>query len=1296
MLQSEVLNYASKSKHTVLFFEDDTIEVVRQQIGKSVDIHPDRLFILVGLNLPSDYYSKDSRRWESLFGRLSYNGDPIRKEAFQEYQLIYRSPNTAVSFSPIDKIQWMSTPMFETVNDFVEYRILGVLEENSFVLPITSHSSFVSQIPATRLPIPEQTTLLSSLYDPKKIARFMILPYDETFESLSLAYFPLLKSTTPQRLSIESLTLLDKNAKLLSDLLKLKAEEPDSVSVLRTRFYVPWVDTDFGAAISARFEQIFYGLTVSEDIPYIGLFTSKEQVSRHKFFVKNPKKKVPYLDTGLWMTWWNLTKPSRARPTILLYRGTSKHSFDRVAITSVDMVVSTHRPEKNDETLEDLKKTTLEWIQTFDAVMPFVEKSDLDFQRWDLQDLSFLAKYSTKIDEFDLLRFNCISSIFDIADKTRSHFNLLRTDHANDGLSAVEVKVISMMKEGPVKAENVSTELSIPIQNARDIIVAIENRLEEDPRLSQKSFRGYPVLKVGPDFVIVSSVTKMEKPLEYSNMLRHILSHADSPEVDSICPKRMEKVVADTSVVPTNTLEVDSALAEEYSDLFGYLETEEGSDSSSESENEEQVSKKIQTSQKQSTIYNYFKNRLQQFDPETFDPVNSQYPKKCEQKHQPIILSSADQKRVKGTPYDPSTYSKQDQIVSTENPDGTIVCPEYWCMRDQIPLQESQLDTETGSLRCPVCKGKLQTRSSDDPRDFPLIKRETGFLFPGFVDYKSPKNGRPMPCCFKKSRVNKNIAQEKDMEDKYYILGESKTNLGYQRVSFISNALMSSLRISESYEGLLGSSRRLQGGMSGFFRVGMGRASRTLAGFLGLKMKIPSPRESVETVVKCSFLRTWKSPGTQHLDAISNTLKKRPEHSEHLAKLISGIDEAFEKETLTPIQDLEYSALALQCDVFRVLMNQNSVSCLFYAPIVRPRSRGIIVFQNEDEIDILSHVSRLPRGFDFVSNIFEKPFKKDTAVEVEKQRNAACRTETPSYDDALKVMKEIEIDDYSVVLDPYGRGQAFYVPGKIVLPFQSTPLPDITQSKLEGFESVTEVPSYDDTIKTLEQAKKISNGYAFKEDLFNNSQQKVGILVESGLHIPVKPVLLEKREEPTEVIETLKESGVDEKDLAFGSPSEELKDIQTEISYSAEVFEFLLFQLSHDISTDYLDLRVSLQEVNPKRNEVEPLLKDWFSKTTQFVQIKTPEKFISKIRSPCSKNSCSGNLCGFDKKTGRCGIKIKDSVQKEPLFRRLLVNLLDNAKIRSVVLDGRSTPFFSTILYLELPHELILTDTDFK
>jgi len=1298
MLRSEVLNFSSKTRHSVSFFEDDTIEVVRQQIGKATDVHPDRLLILVALNLPSDYYANDSRRWESLFERMSYNGDPISKEAFQEYQLVYRSPNSSVAFSSMDKVEWMSALLFEGGADFVEYRILGVPEQNSFILPLTSHSSQVSKIPATRLPIPQLTTLLSSLYNPDSIARFMVIPYDEKFETVALPYFPLLKQGTPPRLSVESITLLNKNSKLLEDLLKLKAEEPEYTTILRTRFYIPWVDTDFGAAVSTRFEQIFYGLTVSKEIPYIGLFTSKDQVSRHKFFVEDPNKKVPFLDTGLWMTWWNLTKPSRGRPTILLYRGSSKHSFDRIAITSVDMVVSTYRPEKSTETLDELKKSMLNWLETFDAITPFIQKSDIDFERWDLQDLSFLAKYKTKIDEFDLLRFNCISSIFDIADKTKSQFNLLRTDHENDGLSAVEVKLLSMMKEGAVNPQAVSEELSIPLQNARDLILAVESRIDDDPRLGQKSFRGYPILKVGPDFVIVSSVNKLEKPLEYSNLLRHILSHSESIEIDNICPKRMEKVVADTSIVPTTTLEVDSALAEEYSDLFGYLEQDDEEEvpiNKEEPEPEESV-KKIQTDQKQGTIYNYFKNRLQQFDPETFDPIGSQYPKKCEQKHQPIILSSSDQKRIEGTPYNPQTYAKEDQLVAVENPDGTIICPEYWCMRDQIPLQESQLETESGSLRCPVCHGKLQTRSSDDPREYPLVKRETGFLFPGFVDYKSPKNGRPMPCCFKKSRAKKNLEVKGDLEDKYYILGETKTGLGFQRVSFIPEALRNSLHISESYEGLEGSTRRLQGGMSGFFRVGMGRPSETLPGFLGMKSKIPAPRESPDTVLKCSFLRNWKTSGTKHLESIKNSLKDNPEYSDELAKLIAGIDEAFASKTLSIMEDLEYSTLALQCDVFRVFTNSNSVGCMFYVPIVRPRSRGIVVLQNEDEIDILCHVTRLVRGFQFTSNIFQTPFRNETFVQLEKQRNSACRTEVPSYTDALNIMKELESDNYRIILDPFGRGQAFYVPSKIILPFQSTTLPDVAQAKLEGFESIKELPSYSETIEMLKVAQRFSKGYTFKENLYNNAKQRVEILVESGLRIPIKPISISNNREPTEVIQTLNDSEIGEKHLSFGGPSQELKEIQSEISYSAEVFDFLLFQLAHDISTDYQELRDALREVSPKRTQVEPLLKTWFSETTQFIEIGEPEKFISKIRTPCSENSCSGNLCGFNKKTGKCEIKIRDSIEKEPLFRRLLVNLLENAKIRSIVLDGRATPFFSTILYLELPHELILTDMDLK
>ena len=38
------------------------------------------------------------------------------------------------------------------------------------------------------------------------------------------------------------------------------------------------------------------------------------------------------------------------------------------------------------------------------------------------------------------------------------------------------------------------------------------------------------------------------------------------------------------------------------------------------------------------------------------------------------------------------------------------------------------------------------------------------------------------------------------------------------------------------------------------------------------------------------------------------------------------------------------------------------------------------------------------------------------------------------------------------------------------------------------------------------------------------------------------------------------------------------------------------------------------------------------------------------------------------------------------------MSLIDNSKIRSMVLDGRTSPFFSTVLYMEMPNELIVTE----
>jgi hypothetical protein len=69
-------------------------------------------------------------------------------------------------------------------------------------------------------------------------------------------------------------------------------------------------------------------------------------------------------------------------------------------------------------------------------------------------------------------------------------------------------------------------------------------------------------------------------------------------------------------------------------------------------------------------------------------------------------------------------------------------------------------------------------------------------------------------------------------------------------------------------------------------------------------------------------------------------------------------------------------------------------------------------------------------------------------------------------------------------------------------------------------------------------------------------------------------------------------------------------------------------------------------------------------------------------------------MCAWDGKT--CRIQVRDTVSKKKLFNKILGTLIDNSKIRSIVLDGRTTPFFSTVLYLELPTEIIYTDTELK
>jgi len=1168
-----------------------------------------------------------------------------------------------------------------------EYRIFGVSDIKSFILPLTTESSILSRIPAQNFPRPDNSILLSSYYTASQIDHFAYKIYEESPNTIY--YYPYLRSETPNLLSDESVRILDKNAKLLTELLELpipKEYKHSSTHILHTRFHIPWVETDFGSAVRTRFEQIFYGLTVSSTVPYIGLFTSKDEINRHKFFTEDPKTKEAFLDMSDWKTWWSKSKPARNRPTLILYRGKSKHHFDRILVTADYMMISTNRPEDNTDTVEELKKSTEKWLKTFDALIPFVSEKDIHQDRWELQEMNISLKYPKAVDTLSILRFNCITPFYSIADQSKSRFMMLRSDHATYGITSVEAKLIQMAQEGPLNAKEVAQELSITPEHASQLINSVMARQEENNKLGDRIFKGLPMMTIGTHSISIRSVTETNLSVKYADILRYVLSNPDSDELDKICPARMQTVASESAVIQTNVVDEDALVDDAFADLLGDFDADKEEPVK---EEVEEAKTTLDVANQPSTIYNYFANKLRSFDPETF-VEKSGYSKKCDQKHQPVVITPEDKTRLesieKGA-YNPITNAEDGTLVDVEDPDGTLVCPEYWCMKDEIPLREDQLLSEDGTLKCPVCRGKLQLSSNVDLREFSLIKRETGQIYPGFKNYKSPGNGKRMPCCFRKTQVKK-TEKVSEIKDKYYVFIESKSNLPELRIAKLSRKTIDDLHLNEDYSGL--DNQRVSENGEGFFRAGLGHASETLPQLLGMTQKIPSPREGVQTVMKCSFMRLWTKQSETHVKEIydklgdySGTIR------DNLARTISGIDDAFSRKELSPVEELEYSALALQCDLFRFNVKTQTVGCLLYSSIMKPRTRGIIVLQNNTELDVLTNAKRVKNAFVYRSNIFEAPFGKYAYRMIERQREKACSTEVPNYTEAEKVREKLFTEPYSIILDPFGRGQALYIPNKLVLPFRTSVLPESDVPRLWGFSDL-KLPSYDTMKGILQQAEATTKGYEFQDSLYDSAGKRSEILTTSGLRIPVVPEKVGTGE-VADIIPTVNELGEDV--LVSGFPNSVLKEKYSEISYDAEVLEFLVFQLSTDLQNEeYRDLRTALRTLD--RKELEVLLKKWYDRVTQFVEIKDSREFISKIRTPCgqfkSKKDCKGNLCGWDGKV--CRIQIKKSVKENQLFNRLFSAVYGNSKIRAVVLDGRTTPFFSTILYIELPHEHIITD----
>lgn len=1243
---------------TVSFHEDDTIETVRQLIALSVNSHPDRLFMEVKTTLPADYYATNPKHWSELFFRLSYDGSRIRSDVLRTYITQIR-PTADIAERDVTREEWDNRaeflkPLFAPEKEFTEWRVLGVALP--FVLPLPPRD--LPDLKAAYIPLPKRQSLFETIH-PYGVTEIRATEVTSAVSEITKrVYYPYLLDTTPSNIEGLRAPILAAQANL-EKLMSLNAPRHAPPNILRAKWYVPLISTQF-AAPRVRFEQMFYGMTVSKDTPHIAYFTARTEAVRHKFYVEDPKKKEPLLKTSLLKHWYTHTQPQRKLPTLLLYRGDSRTSFDRIAITPKDITLTVNRDKTSTESLEELRHGIEMWLKSLDALLPFLTLSDIEKTRWELSDVSVMSTYSKEIHEFDMHRFACLQTLFGYQNDS---FRLLRTEAATEDVTPLEVQAFQILNQEDAEpsAELLAKELNMTQRDAENLYAQIRERGEDFDY--EKTIRAYPVIKFSSKEVILKFVSNLDRTLEYADILRYVLTSSNE-EIDSVCPRRME-VIAPKVVEPQREIDLEAEFDpdDEFAELMGLAPAAPAAQPAAEEEGPK--AKKVQIKTKPTTTFNYFNARLHKFDPDTFE---KDYPQKCEKSKQVIVLTPEDQARI-GETYNYSKASPE-EVLQMEDPTGVAICPPYWCMRDEIPLTEDQLvPGDDGELHCPVCNGKIRTNETQNATEFPLLKREALNKYPRFLTKSQSSKKKKIPCCYQQKPSTKEILAVR--EDETYIL--SSTNLPSLRLGYISESLAETLKVETQYKETIKNGKLIQD-KTDVFRVGIGRPSQTLPTLLKSKVKIPRPgdAEGRDAVMACSFFRTWK-----YADAEGDTETDR---------IIYSIDRAFEDGTLDVQNELEYTCYFLKCEVIRIHTADNKIMCSYWADRLRADALTICMLDN----DILASVTRKKKPKitnEFVVDLRVKPFVTNTLSFLREQNRQACSINLPTLSDAIDELRLQGKPTYEFILDPFERVQAVFVPREVILPVTPSATDEQAPKRTYGTIPEEDIPVAATVEAFLEKTKR--PGFKKTRDVYDARGQKVELELSSGFRIPVKAEP-GKSDEVGEVLETLQKHG--EKMLVDDPPNKEDIALAQNITYSAEVYEFLLYSLSKDVQEDdHAELRASI--LNKKVTLYKDLTK-WFKERAYEDATKSPVEFVNKVRTPCGqyteKGACnSSSLCGWTK--GVCKIRVKPILEKEALLKRIAKTLQTNDKQRALVLDGRLSPFFSTVLYLEMPHEWITT-----
>lgn len=793
-------------------WSDDTLATIKDRIAIELRRAPASFFVYA-LTEPVIFTEE---YWATLWECMQSFGE-LQEASFREFMSnLEVDINLPKELPTVTRNVWMDREL-PWLDDLFRseprmYKPLGLLEhENTRIWP------FAVREPTKRQDLVGKTPFLhtSTIWIDADIAELHVV-YGESFADLPVSTL-YVGSTARQPLPETFASAMKQQDDAIKNIQKLLVQELPKDAIVQEGFKrLRWNQPYDTSRRLITLEQMFHAIPVSEDVPLLQYFHNRKTPSVFKMF-GNEDKEVVITKTEF-QRWMRISFPQQG-PLLMIYRrkipGQPLMRMS-VGVGSFSWVADTDNTDSGYVFSLDTAYSLGEQLMT--SIEPFFMgvKSDRRLWTWELSswDVRISPSIGSRLTSSNVEGImECLSPIsfaqqgrgLSLVYKRTSDFGSNRDDR---------LWIFQKLQEG-LDVDSIMSAYSrlFPVVSPEGVRTLIEDIMADNRR----AFDNVVVIQSrGPWQFEMNNVRSVE-------LFPHLLSILHSLIAIYFPDKLEDKNLVKTTCKPTKTVVVQSK--QDPVDIFDFLESSE----SSEAAPPEPVEEPRDVVENNLSLHGIIKDRLSKRDPPRFDykiekgEKNARYANQCSQPVQPIVFTPTEWKNLGDNP---DTKAIQEQytgqyVFQDEVLNNVYLCPDYFCLRDEIPLQKTDLING----RCPICKGKIipnelpaKKIKALDRREFTLFERNASMPFPKYLKKKLTPTGLRMPCCQKTStKLNTDAMDSK----KDYIMGPEKWPILDGRLGMLPYAVSDWLGLDVGAKMEADSQRLLRRGTRALLRVGM-------------------------------------------------------------------------------------------------------------------------------------------------------------------------------------------------------------------------------------------------------------------------------------------------------------------------------------------------------------------------------------------------------------------------------------------------------------------------------------------